>query len=137
MDLTFQVPMQCCSLQHWAFLPSPVTSTMGHCFYFGSASLFFLELFLRSSIVAYWSPTDLGSSSFSITPLCFCYYSWGSLPFPSPVDHILSKLSNITHPSCTALHIMARGFIELDKAVVHWRRKWQTTPMNSNKSKEV
>ena len=32
MDLTFQVPMQYCSLQHWTSLPSPVTSTTGCCF---------------------------------------------------------------------------------------------------------
>ena len=29
MDLTFQVPMQYCSLQHQILLPSPVTSTTG------------------------------------------------------------------------------------------------------------
>ena len=29
MDLTFQVPMQYCSLQHWTLLLSPVTSTTG------------------------------------------------------------------------------------------------------------
>ena len=31
MDLIFQIPMQYCSLQHWTLLPSPVTSTTGHC----------------------------------------------------------------------------------------------------------
>ena len=36
MDLTFQVPMQYCSLQHQTLLLSPVTSTTGCCFYFGS-----------------------------------------------------------------------------------------------------
>ena len=66
MDLTFQVPMQCCFLQHWTLFPSPVTSTTGCCFHFGSASLFFLELFLHSSPVAFWAPTNLGSSSFSV-----------------------------------------------------------------------
>ena len=45
MDLTFQVPMQYCSLQHRTLLPSPVTSITGHCFLFGSVSSFFLELF--------------------------------------------------------------------------------------------
>ena len=35
------------------------------------------------------------------------------LPFPSPVDHILSELSNMT------LHDMAHSFIELDNNVVH------------------
>ena len=72
MELTFQVPMQYCSLQHWILLPSPVTSTTGHCFCFDSLSLssFFLRLFLHSSPVAYWAPTDLGSSSFSIISFC-------------------------------------------------------------------
>ena len=42
-----------CSLQHQTLLPSPVTSTTGHCFCFGSISSFFLELFLYSSPVAY------------------------------------------------------------------------------------
>ena len=32
MDLTFQVLMQYCSLQHWTLLPSPVTSITGCCF---------------------------------------------------------------------------------------------------------
>ena len=66
MDLTFQVPMQYCSLQHQTLLPSPVTSTAGCCFCFGSVSSFFLELFLHWSSVAYWAPTDLGSSSFRV-----------------------------------------------------------------------
>ena len=87
----------------------------------------FLELFLHSSPVAYWAPTDLGSSSFSV--LSFCLFIvclgfsrqeyWSSLPFPSPVDHILSELSTMTHLSWVALHEMAHCFIELDKAVVH------------------
>ena len=40
------------------------------------------------------------------------------LPFPSPVDHILSELSTMTHPSWVALYGMAYSFTELDKAVV-------------------
>ena len=98
MDLTFQVPMQYCSLQHWTFLLSPVTSTAGYCFCFGSITSFFLELFLHWSPVAYWAPTDLGSSSFSI--LSFCLFIllmgfsrqeyWSGLPFPSPVEKFFS-----------------------------------------------
>ena len=56
MDLTFKVPMQYCSLQHWTLLPSPVTSTTACCFCFGSISSSFLELFLHWSPVAYWVP---------------------------------------------------------------------------------
>ena len=46
MDLTFQVPVQYFSLQHRTLLLSPVTSTTGYCFCFGSVPSFFLELFL-------------------------------------------------------------------------------------------
>ena len=41
------------------------------------------------------------------------------LPLPSPVNHVLSKLSTITHVPWVALHSLAHSFIELDKAVVH------------------
>ena len=98
MDLTFRVPSQYCSLQHQTLLPSPVTSTTGYCFCFGSIPSFFLELFLHGSPVAYWASTDLGSSSFSVLSFClfivFMGFSrqeyWSGLPFPSPGDHILS-----------------------------------------------
>ena len=41
MDLTFQVPMQYCSLQHWTLFPSPFTSTTG--VIFALFCLFFLS----------------------------------------------------------------------------------------------
>ena len=126
-DLTFQVPAQYCSLQHRTLLLLPVTSTAGCCFCFGSVSSFFLELFLHRSPVAYYSPTYLGSSSFSVVSFClfmlFMVFSrqeyLSGLPFPSPLDHVLSKLSTMTHPSWVDLHEMAHSFFELDKAVVH------------------
>ena len=109
-DLTFQVLMQYCSLQHGTLLLSPVTSSTGYCFCFASIPSFFLELFLHWSPVAYWAPTDLWSSSFSILPFClfilFMGFSrqeyWRGWPFPSPVDHILSDLSTMAvycHPA--------------------------------------
>ena len=126
MDLVFQIPIQYCSLQHWTLLPSSVTSTTGCCFHFGSASSFFLELFLHSSPVAYLAPTNPGSSSFSV--LSFCLFIlfmglsrqeyWSGLPLPSPVDHVFSELSTVPHLSWVALHSMAHSFIELDKAVI-------------------
>jgi len=130
MDLTFQIPMQYCSLQHQTLFPSPITSTTGCCFYFDSVSSFFLELFLHWSPVAYWAPTDLGCSSFSVLSFClfilFMGFSkqeyWCGLPFPSPVDHVLSELSTLTYLSWVALHGVAHSFIELDKAVVHVSR---------------
>ena len=65
-DLTFHVPIQYSSLQHQTLLPSPVTTTTEHCFHFGSICSLFLELYLHSSWVAYWGPTNLGSLSFSV-----------------------------------------------------------------------
>ena len=115
MDLTFQVPMQYCSLQHQTLLLSPVTSTTGCCFCFDSVSSFFLELFLHWSPVAYWAPTDLGSSSFSILSfyifILFMGISrqeyWSGLPFPSAVDQILSDLSTMTCPTWEAPQVRA------------------------------
>ena len=117
--------MQYCSLQHWTLLLSPVTSTVGYSFCFGSIPSFFLELFLHWSPVAYWAPADLGSSSFSILSFClfilFMGFSrqeyWSGLSFPSLVDHILSDLSTMTGPSWVA-PLAWLSFIELDKAVV-------------------
>ena len=127
MDLTFQVPMQYCSLQHQTLLPSPVTSTTGCCFTFGSISSFFLELFLHWSPIAYWAPTDLESSSFSVLSFClfilFMGFSrqecWSGWPFPSPVGHTFSELSTMTHVSWVTLNSVTYSFIELDKAVIY------------------
>ena len=126
MDLTFQIPMQYCSLQQLdlASISSHIHSWL--LFLFGFISSFFLELFLHWSPVADWAPTDLGRSSFSV--LSFCLFIlflgflrqeyWSGLPFPSPVDHVLSEHSTMPHLSWVALHDMTHSFIELDKAVV-------------------
>ena len=115
MDLTFQVPMQHCSLQHQTLLLSQVPSTSGCCFCLGSIPSFFLALFLHLSPVAYWAPTDLRSSSFSVLSFClfilFMGFSrkeyWSGLPFPSPVDYILSDFSKMTGPTWMAPHDMS------------------------------
>ena len=127
MDLTFQVPRQYCFLQHHTLLSPPDSSRTGSPFCFGWTLSFLLGLFLCSSPVAYWAPPDLESSSFSVISfnpfILFIKFSrqehWGGLPFPSPVDHVLSELSTMTHLSWVALQGMAYSFIELDKSVVH------------------
>ena len=86
----------------------------------------FWSFFLHWSPVSCWAANVLGSSSFSV--LSFCLFilfmgfsrqeSWSGLPFPSPVDHILSDLSTIPiHLGWP--HTAWLSFIELDKAVVH------------------
>ena len=125
VDLTFQVPMQSWSLQHQTLLLSPVTSTTGYYFHFGSASSFFLDLFLHSPPIAYWASAYMEVQFFNVISFLpfhiFMGFSrqeyWSGFPFPSPVDHILSDLSNMTCPSWVA-PLAWLGFIELDKAVV-------------------
>ena len=93
MDLTFQVPMKYCSLQHQILLSPPVVvqlrpqdcsmpgllklMSLSQCchptisssvhnwvLFLLWPSLILLELFLCSSPVAYWRPTDLGGLIF-------------------------------------------------------------------------
>ena len=123
-DLTFQVPMQHGSLQHLTLLSPPGTSSTKHHLRLGSASSLFLELFLYSSLVAYWTSSDVGGLSSGV--LSFCLFilfmgflrqdHWSGFLFPSPVDHILSGLSTMTCPSWVALCNMAHSVIELHKA---------------------
>ena len=81
------------SVQHRTFLMSLVPSTTGCCFCFGSIPSFFLELFLHWSPVAYWAPTNLGSSAFSV-PIFLPFHTvhgvlrarilkWFAIPFSS------------------------------------------------------
>ena len=121
--------MQYCSLQHWTLLSPPNTSTTEHHFHFGPASSFFWSYF--SALPQYH--TDLRGSSSNVMSFClFILYMgflrqtyWSSLPFPSPVDQSLSKLSTMTCPCWMALHCVAHSLTELckplchDKAVIH------------------
>ena len=119
--------MQYCSLQHRTLLLSPVASTAGCCFCFGSIPSFFLELFLHWSPVAYWAPTDLGSSSFSSYHFAFSYFSWGSQGKNTEVVcHSLLQWTTFCQTSPPWPHHLGwphmawLSFIELDKAVVLW-----------------
>ena len=60
MHLTFQVPMQYCSLQHWTLLLSPVSSTTGY-FYFYFFLLWFHPFILSGVISALISSSILGT----------------------------------------------------------------------------
>ena len=115
------------SLQYRTSFSPPDTSKTDCCFHFCPATSFFLELLviaLCSSPVAYLQ-TWGSSSSF----IYFCLFIllmkfsrqeyWSQLPFPFPVDHVLSELSTVTHMSWVALHGMAHSFIELCKPLLH------------------
>ena len=117
--------MQYCSLQHQTLLLSPVTSTTGCCFCFGSVSSFFLELFLHWSPVAYWAPPTWGVPLSVSYHFAFSYCSWGSQGKNTEVVcHSLLQWTTFcqTSPPWPAHlgwpHTAWLSFIELDKAVV-------------------
>ena len=121
---------------HSKFLCNIALYSIGPCYHHQShpqlGTVFaWLRLFILSGVI---SPLISGSilgtyqpGEFSVISFClfilFVGFSrqeyWSGLPFPTPVDHFLSELSTMTRPSRVALHSMAHGFIELDKAVVH------------------
>ena len=77
MHLTFQVPMQYCSIQHWTLLSPPDASTAGHYFHFGPASSLSgsSSPFFRSSILdTYWPGAHFPVSYIFV----FSYRSGGS-----------------------------------------------------------
>ena len=59
MDLTFQDPMQYCSLHHQTLILSPVPSTTGCCFCFGCIFSFFLIYpLISNSILGTYRPGE-------------------------------------------------------------------------------
>ena len=81
-----------------------------------------------SSSIAYWAPTNLGSSSFSVVSFCIFHtvhrvlkariLKWFTIPFcsgPRFVRTLHHDPSILGGP----VHSMAYSIIELDKAVVH------------------
>ena len=120
------------------FLSNIALYSIGLCFYYQShlqlgIVLLWLHLFILSGVISplicssILGTYHLRSSSFSVLSVClFILFVgssrqeyWRGLPFPSPVNHILSELSTMTHLSWVALQGMDHSFTELDKAVVH------------------
>ena len=122
MDLTFQVPMQYCSLQHRTLFPSLVTSITGCCFAL-AFSLHSFWSFFSNDLQYHTGHLPTRGDHLSLLYLFILYMGfsrqeyWSDLPFPSPVDHILSEFSTMTYPSWVALHSVAHSFIVLDKAM--------------------
>ena len=126
MDLTFQVPIQYCSLQHQTWLPSPDIHTW-------VLFLLWLWLFILSGAI---SPLFSSSILGTYWPEEFIFQCHILLPFHivngvlkarilknfvipfSSRPHFVRTL-NYEHLSWVALHGMAYSFIELDKDVIH------------------
>ena len=129
MDLTFQISMQHCSLQHWTSLSPPDTSTTEHHLGFGPAASFFLKLLVIafcSSPGAYWAPftwethlpvsyllvfsyCSCGSHSKNIGVVCHSLFQWTTFCQNSSLWHV-----------CLRWYCMAwLSFIELCKLHHH------------------
>ena len=126
MDLTFQVPMQYCSLQHRTLLLSPVISTTGYFF------LLWLHPFILSGVISslisssilgtYWSGEFLFQHPIILPFVLFMGFLrqeyWSGLPFLLQWTTFCQ-----TSPAWPGHlgwpHTAWLSFIELDKAVVH------------------
>ena len=127
-DLTFQVPMQYCSLQHWTLLPSC------HIHNWGLFSLW-LHLFILSGVISI-SPVFFWCILGTYQPGEFIFQCPIFLPFhivhgvlearilkgfaiPFSSGPCFVRTLTMTCLSWVAPQGMAHSFIELDKAVVH------------------
>ena len=122
MDLTFQVPMQYCSLPcfyHQSHPQLDIVFAWLHPFILSGV----ISPLISSSILGTYQPWEFIFQGPIILPFHTVHgvlkariLKW--FAFPSPLDHDLSELSIMTCPSWVALHGVAH-IIELDKAVVH------------------
>ena len=128
MDLTFQVPIQYCYLQHWILLfitrhiHSWVSYSLWPTYFIHSGAMGNSPLLFPSSLLDNFRPGDSSFGVISLWPVIqFLRFSqqvyWGCL-LPA-VNHVLSELSTMTCPSWVALHGMAHSFIELHKPLHH------------------
>ena len=121
--------MQFCSLKdgiYFYYQTHPqcsIVSAMANCFIL-SGAISNCPLLFPSSILDTYCP---GGSSCGVISFCLVILSigfssqeyWSRLPFPSPVDHILSELFTMTHLSWVAWHGTTHSFIELWKPHQH------------------
>ena len=112
MDLTFQVPMQYCSLQHQTLLLSPVTSTTGYCFLLWLHPLILsgvVSPLISSSILGTYRPGEFLFQCPIFLPFHTVHWflkarilKWFAIPFSSgphsvrPLHHDLSILGGPT-----------------------------------------
>ena len=134
MDLTFDGPMQYFSLHHQTLLLPPDIATTEHCFWFGPAGSFFLELLIIGhcfSPVAYWTPSYLGGGGEGVIFRChiflpFSYWSRCSLAkntgmgsIPTSSGPHFSRTLHMTLSLLGTLQGMAHSLIGLYKPLCH------------------
>ena len=125
VDLTFQVPMQYCSLQHQTLLLSPVTPTTGYCFCFGSIPSFsgVISPLISSSLLFTYQPGEFIIQCPMFLPfhtvhgvLKALILKWFAILISSGLHFVVSPPRPI-HLGWSYTSWLS--FIELDKAVAH------------------
>ena len=126
MDLTFQV-----SMQILFFTALDFTSITSH-IYKWAWFLLWPSLFVLSGAISLLFPGSILDTFWLGEVIFWCHifflfytvygflrweYSSG-LPFPSPVDHVLSEFSTMTCPFWVVPQSMAHYFIKLHKAMI-------------------
>ena len=114
--LTFQVPMQYCTLQHWTLLLSPVPSTTECCFWFGFILSGVISPLISSSILGTYRPGELIFQYPILLPFHTAHgvlkariLKWFAIPFSSgphsvrPLDHDPSVLGGPTQHGLVSL----------------------------------
>ena len=121
MDLTFQVSLQHCSLQHHTLLPSPVTPTIGCCFSLAPSLHSFWSYFST-----YRAPLTCGFHLSGFYLFAFSYSSWGFQGKNTEMAcHYLFQWTTFCQnspPRPVRLgwpNTAWLSFIELDKIVIH------------------
>ena len=98
-----------CSLEQQILFSPPDTSTTECHFYFGPAFSFFLELFLCSSQVAYWTSTNLGGLIFP----CHIFLSFHT------VRGVLEARILRWFAIAFSLNCLVHSFIEIHKVMLN------------------
>ena len=116
VDLTFQDPVQYCSLQHWTLRSPRDTSTAGVLFplwpscFILSGAISNCPCSFPSSVIGHL-PDCVTSSCLFILFMGFSgQESFHGLPFASAVDHFLSELLTVAHLSRGALYGRTHNF---------------------------
>ena len=98
MNLTFQVPMQYYSLQHWTLLPSPVSSTTGYMYSPLYQSYVYTHLpftSLKQFLRAIWNAISwaivfiLHQVKLTSQLLCGPFFFFFQSTHPNPIFHII------------------------------------------------
>ena len=124
----FAQPMLYCSLQHQTFTTRHIHNWVSFLrwpsHFILSGAIRNCPPFFPSSMLDTYQPGGAASGV-----IYFCLFIlflglswqeyWSGMPFPAPVDHVLSELFAMTCPSWVALDGIAHSFTELHKPLCH------------------